>query len=158
MGTRPCASTCLTPTAQHSLLQSQSAHAHTCPSLSLPLILPHAAPPPPPINLPQDYFRDVTRADVSNLLSFIIDPEEDDALLVPQLGRAVREPLPASAAPHPPQLPPAGARGASTGALGSCALQDDDDGGEVRAAGAAGSRQAHGSCSFMLVVRGVCGA
>lgn len=75
---------------------------------------------------------------MANLLSFIIDPEDDDALLVPQLGRAVREPLPASAAPHPPQLPPAGAR-ASTGALGSWALQDDDDGGEVRA-GAAGRR------------------
>lgn len=39
---------------------------------------------------------------MSNLLSFIIDPDDDDALLVPQLGRSSREPLPALARPHPP--------------------------------------------------------
>lgn len=35
---------------------------------------------------PQDYFREITREDVAKLLSFCIDPEEDEALLVPRLG------------------------------------------------------------------------
>lgn len=72
----------------------------------------------------QDYFREVTRQDVANLLSFVVDPDDDGALLVPQLGRPVREPLPACARPHPPT--PAAGRGVA-GQQG----QEDDDGGEV---------------------------
>lgn len=81
----------------------------------------------------QDYFREITRQDVSNLLSFIVDPNEDDALLIPQLGRTVREPLPAMARPHPP--PPAAARGAAPAGLGG---HEEDDGGEVSRVSTAG--------------------
>lgn len=43
-----------------------------------------------------------------------MDPDVDRALLVPQLGRPVHEPLPACARPHPPQ-PAAGRLGSRLG-------------------------------------------
>ena len=84
----------------------------------------HSCPPPPSQPALQDYFREVTRQDVANLLSFMINPEEDDALLVPQLGRTSREPLPAFARAHPPA--PAGGRGGPLQAG-----HEEDDGAEV---------------------------
>jgi hypothetical protein len=93
---------------------------------------------------PQDYFREVTRQDVSNLLSFITDPDEDDALLVPQLGRVLREPLPPCARPHPPQ--PLAGRGDTPGRH---AGHEADDGEEVRGS----SRGIRGlRCRFVFVV------
>eukprot|EP00879_Flechtneria_rotunda_P007903 GHRR01008280.1.p1 GENE.GHRR01008280.1~~GHRR01008280.1.p1 ORF type:complete len:1011 (+),score=480.95 GHRR01008280.1:595-3627(+) len=53
--------------------------------------------------LVEDYFRDVTRQDVLNLLAFCIDPDEDDALLVPQLGRSADR---LAAQPQPPLYRP----------------------------------------------------
>jgi hypothetical protein len=87
----------------------------------------------------QDYFREISRQDISNLLSFVVEPDDDDALLVPQLGRTVREPLPASARPHPP--PPAAAQGQPAA---GAAAHDEEDGGEVGAS--------------LLILRGLCGA
>eukprot|EP00775_Hariotina_reticulata_P002584 gene2584-2886_t len=70
--------------------------------------------------LVDDYFRDVTRQDVVNLLSFCIDPDRDDALLVPQLGRAAAEDM-LAALPQPPlhrPVPGAAATAANSGLRG----------------------------------------
>lgn len=91
------------------------------------IITPFIITPPAPTTTLQDYFREVTRQDVSNLLSFIIDPDDDDALLVPQLGRSGREPLPALARPHPPAALVGGKGQQMQGQAGA----EDDEAAEV---------------------------
>lgn len=86
----------------------------------------------------------MTRQDVANLLGWCGHPDDDDALLVPQLGR----PRSGGEAeqPQPPlHLPAAGTPGRAAGALGGssgrggsgmlaaqAAAAEDDDGQEVR--------------------------
>jgi hypothetical protein len=85
----------------------------------------------------------VTRQDISNLLTFCADPDDDDALLVPQLGRPrsssdAEQPQPPLHLPAVATTPGRGAAGSggSRGAGSMLAVQtaaaEDDDGSEVR--------------------------
>jgi len=63
----------------------------------------------------QDYFRDITKEDLQQLLSFVGPPNEDEHFLVPVLGqhyssRSTAAPLPVVSTPAvaPPRLEPEG--------------------------------------------------
>lgn len=80
----------------------------------------------------QEYFRGVTRQDVLNLLSFCSDPQDDDALLVPQIGRPAED----AQQPQPPLHPPSAtaakaAKAFAYSATASVAGDEGDDGQEV---------------------------
>lgn len=82
----------------------------------------------------QEYFRDVTQQDVLNLLSFCIDADEDDALLVPQLGRPEEDAKQPQPPLHLPSTAAATAGKASPSPVpGSAAVGADVD--EVRTHG-----------------------
>lgn len=85
-----------------------------------------------PPSVLQEYFRDITQQDVLNLLSFCNDPNEDDALLVPQLGRPAED----AQQPQPPlHLPSATAAKAAKAVAfathAAAAVDEGDDGHEV---------------------------
>lgn len=63
----------------------------------------------------QDYFRDITQEDILTLMPVALDPEEDDGLTVPYLGRD----------PRTHEIP-GGLKGKHTG------REDKDDDAEVR--------------------------